>query len=88
MIDLFGNDTPITESSKVGKLSKYQLFKLRYKYRKAETKDKRCFSCANHQLYEYHDKLYHKCSLMGESHSAATDIRISNVCAQFKEETK
>ena len=42
-----------------------------------------CQHCANHKRFDYHDKIYHKCLLIGISHSTATDIRVHNTCNNF-----
>jgi hypothetical protein len=82
--DLFGGETEINETAKtVTHMSKYQKTKLYYHYRKA-TDSKKCGNCANHIGGGYHEKQYHKCKLIGVSHSIATDIRISCVCDAHK----
>lgn len=37
-----------------------------------------CGDCAHHHAYDYHNRAYHKCDShrLGESHSAASDIRV------------
>jgi hypothetical protein len=81
MIDLFGNEIkPKTPKPK----SKYQEYKLKYNYRKGTTK--MCKFCQNIRRYDYHNKIYSKCILLGESHSTATDIRLTDVCDNFKEQ--
>lgn len=78
--DLFGGETEILEQdSNPNNMSKYQKTKLFYHYRKS-TDEKRCSNCSNHIGGGYHGKQYHKCKLIGVSHSFATDIRVSAVC--------
>lgn len=38
-----------------------------------------CGTCAHHRHYDWHNRSYHKCAKhrLGESHSAASDIRVS-----------
>lgn len=38
-----------------------------------------CGTCAHHNHYDYHNRAYNKCAKhrLGESHSAASDIRVS-----------
>lgn len=45
-----------------------------------------CGTCAHHHAYDYHNRGYHKCDVhrLGESHSAASDIRVSwPACTQW-----
>jgi hypothetical protein len=45
-----------------------------------------CGDCSHHHRYEYHNGSYHKCDLhrLGQSHSAASDIRVSwPACTAF-----
>jgi hypothetical protein len=77
--DLWGNEIKESEP----KLrSKYLLFKKENDYKKAWDKFN-CGNCKHSIHYEYHDKWYWKCSLMGVSHSTATDIRKSYVCDKW-----
>ena len=41
--------------------------------------DETCGSCVHHHAYDYHNGRFHKCDLhgLGESHSAASDVRVS-----------
>jgi len=68
--------------------SKYQLFKLYQNYHKSPSKDMRCGTCRHLKTYHYHGKYYHKCKLIGESSSAATDIRLSYVCNMWNKDLK
>lgn len=46
-----------------------------------------CGECIFHHRYSHHSRSYHKCELhrLGESHSAASDIRISwPACERFE----
>lgn len=84
--NLFGGENEILEAPKsFTQLSKYQKFKAMNHYRKAEG-EKKCGNCASHLGGGYHDKQYHKCKLIGLSHSMATDIRVGHVCDLHKEE--
>lgn len=78
MIDLFGNE--ISEIVK----PKQQYLTLRQKrlehYRRSESNTVRCGTCLRHVVCEYHNKRYHKCEVLGLSHSSATDIALRNVC--------
>lgn len=66
-------------------VSEYQKWKARNNYRDAVDK-KSCKSCEHRLRVHYHDKIYHKCNLMGVSSSEATDIRLKKVCDLFEEE--
>jgi hypothetical protein len=61
----------------------YHRFKVNFHYQKAKT-DKMCGNCVHSQRWEYHNKYYWKCELIGFSHSTATDIRKSYVCDKHK----
>ena len=84
MIGLFGDE--VIDTNLPSKLSKYQVFKIQHHYRYASEKFVCCGKCENHIRGEYHDKIYHKCDLLGCSHGPATDIRVSKVCDLFKKE--
>lgn len=79
--DLFGN--PITED-KPAPTGPYQILKAKMNYREG-TKTQCCAKCRKHRAFDYHDKTYHKCELIGFSHSEATDIRLKNVCDRWEE---
>ena len=82
MRDLFGNQVePVPPKAK--HLGIRQQWKLDNNYRKGDTAT--CKDCLHLRKYEYHDKTYYKCVLLGESHSTATDIRVSYVCNEHKE---
>ena len=81
-LDLFGGETESGTLNEFRYESHYQRFKRVNNYRKSVSADK-CKSCISHRSYNYHDKTYHKCVLIGESHSTATDIQISSVCDKF-----
>ena len=61
--------------------SPYQQWKLDNNYRKADS-EKRCKYCKNLFIRQEQNR-YYKCILLGLSGSAATDIRLSNVCDKF-----
>jgi hypothetical protein len=54
-------------------------------YRKAETREQRCATCAHHMI-NCHARNYHKCDLAGSSNSPATDIRAGWVCDAWRAE--
>ena len=83
-LDMFGNEIL---PKKPNPRSKYQDYKQVFNYRKGGIDI--CRKCINFRRYEYHNKFYHKCILLGESHSTATDIRVTYVCDNYKgEQTK
>ena len=83
IINLFG-DVVESDLKSIQHLSKYQKTKRNNRYRKSDGTYK-CNNCYHHYLYEYHDKIYHKCELIGVSNSEATDIRSGHVCDKWKE---
>jgi len=80
--NLFGEMVEV-DNGKYKNLSKYQIFKQKNNYRKSDSGLK-CKNCNHHHRYEYHNKYYHKCDLLGVSNSEATDIRISFVCDKWE----
>lgn len=49
--------------------------------------DDTCGACAHHQHYNYRAGSYHKCDVhrLGESHSAASDVRVGwPACVRFE----
>lgn len=72
---LFNSFKPIEVKAKPR--SKYQRWKLKNNYRKADN-GMRCANCK----YILGTRFY-KCKLLGLSCSSATDIRLSNVCDLF-----
>jgi hypothetical protein len=84
LLDLFGVE--IDENSGDMKFKgKYQRMRYTNRYRKAQVKDgdKTCKNCKHHYATEYHDKIFHKCEIIGYSHSECTDIRLSFTCEKF-----
>jgi len=79
--DLFGNIVEVNPEKPVKPKSKYQQFKADNSYRKGI--DSFCKDCQNFRMYDYHNKFYRKCVLLGESHSTATDIKAGWVCDKF-----
>lgn len=53
-------------------------------YRRSDDPKRRCATCAHHDCFEYHDRYYHKCELVGHSSGAATDVRASAVCDDWR----
>jgi hypothetical protein len=84
MTDLFGNEAPTKEytgrhqhtilAKRLGPLH----------YRKAQDRSVRCATCAHHFLRCGHQRIYHKCDLVGCSFSSATDIRAGHVCNAWR----
>ena len=69
--------------------SKYQRWKYENGYTKADAySDIRCQNCKHLIISRYaitpSERNYYKCELLGLSGSSATDIRLSNVCKNFK----
>ena len=85
MKDLFDREVKPPDMTKKKQLGVYQQWKARNGYRLG-TKDQCCKLCKNRQSGQYHGKVYHKCNLLGMSHSTATDIRLKNVCNLFEKE--
>jgi len=83
-INLFGKEQPYPEKHKVASESYYQRFKRINHYRLADHSDVSCKTCTNRRSWFYHDKHYHKCALIGESHSEATDIRLKHCCDKWE----
>ena len=81
--NLFGEIVEV-DFKKHKNLSQYQLFKQRHNYVKSTFKAISCKTCDHHHRYEYHNKYYHKCELLGISNSEATDIRESCVCNKWE----
>lgn len=51
--------------------------------------DDKCGDCSHHHRYSYRDDAYHKCDQhrLGESHSAASDVRVGwPACVRFERE--
>jgi hypothetical protein len=80
-LNLFGEMVEV-DFSRSKPLSVYQRFKLINRYRKSDSPQ--CKTCKYHLVFEYHDKYYHKCELLGISNSEATDIRVSYVCNKWE----
>ena len=81
-INLFGVEQEYPEDENKH-LSKYQIFKKRNHYRDA-TDNKKCKTCKSRRTYACHNKYYHKCRLLGDSNSQATDIRLKKVCDKWE----
>ena len=65
--------------------SKYQEWKFKNNYRKAdECSDIRCENCTHCMCHRTRTSKYYKCELLGFSFCSATDIRLSNVCDNFE----
>ncbi len=83
-VNLFGETVEVIPKINRSQ-SSYQRFKILNHYGKVIGGFKRCKTCDHHRVFEYHDKYYHKCELLGISNSEATDIRVSYVCDKWKE---
>jgi hypothetical protein len=79
--DLFGGETGMVVSA--GRQSSYQAFKARNCYRPA-TGGCNCGTCKIGYQNELHDKRHRKCTLLGESHSPATDVSRRMVCNLYQ----
>ncbi len=82
--DLFTGESKVIDKAKEAKASAYMIWKKRFNYRKSDSNVERCKNCIHHADGMYHGKTYHKCELLGISHSPATDIRISSVCNNWE----
>lgn len=80
MKDLFGNEINMTEFNNTR--SPYQAFKHRNNYRKSFEQNT-CGNCKHSQRWEYHNKYYWKCELLGFSNSEASDIRKGHICDKW-----
>jgi hypothetical protein len=80
MIDLFGVESQEREYTGHPGMGPRQRTKHENRYRLAESKERRCGTCARHFRSRGGARVYHKCELIGCSASEATDIRVSWVC--------
>ncbi len=85
MKDLFGNDTNQEFEIPKKLTGSFQIYRASYHYRLG-TETENCKKCKHRCSSEYHNKWYHKCELQGLSHSENSDIRLRNVCDNFKVE--
>ena len=67
-----------TDTTAQGNKSEYQLWKIKHYYGVSDNKQK-CGNC-KHLVKNQYSKVYYKCTQMGMSMSAATDVRLRNVC--------
>ena len=84
--NLFGEIVEIDFTIPKGHKSKYQLWKQRNNYVKKNVTAISCKTCDHHRIFNYHNKIYHKCELLGISNSEATDIRVGHVCNKWEVE--
>ena len=77
MKDLFGNEIADQED-KAPEAGRFQWYRRFYHYRKSFL-ESRCSDC----VYFKRVGDYFKCKKMGESQSAASDIRASHICDNF-----
>lgn len=87
-INLFGEIQKYYESEKP--LGKIQQIKHNLGYHKAGIYESHryCKYCDNFIRMEYHNKMYFKCRLIGDSNSEATDIRTKDTCNKFTQENR
>ena len=79
-LDLFGGETPIP-----GTLPRAPKMGMKQKIGFRNATDKhRCGSCKNFFRTRHHNRGYMKCRLLGDSRSAATDVKRSGVCNRFE----
>lgn len=78
--DLFGNEYDLSDVLKKGPV---QNLKNHLKYRKSESKEKRCKTCLFCYSKQY-SKKYYKCEKIGNSNGPATDIALSYICDLWK----
>ena len=83
-LNLFGEEQPYIPEKDFSKESIYQRFKRINHYGLADHPDLSCKNCVNRRSFDYHGKYYHKCDLIGFSHSESTDIRLRNCCDKFE----
>jgi hypothetical protein len=81
MTDLFGS--PMADADFSPK-PKPRLLAVLPHYRKAESKDRRCGTCARCQMWEGSRRWY-KCDLVG-GHSERTDVRVGHVCDAWEKQ--
>ena len=79
-VNLFGEVVDIVPDKPK---SIYQQFKRANNYRLYTIKSISCKTCKHLSGFDYHNKRYYKCELIGISHSEATDIRLKNVCNKW-----
>ena len=80
-VNLFGETVDVISKPR-GYQSSYQRFRSLNQYRKSDS-NQQCKNCKYHHACGYHNKIYHKCELLGISNSEATDIRVSFVCNKW-----
>lgn len=81
MDTLFGEK--VTEQKKAK--GKYSIYREKHNYR-IGNKTNNCRNCEHIERFEYHNKVYSKCLLQGTSKSSVSDIKLKNVCDNFKED--
>ena len=84
IVNLFGETVDLPKNHQHE--SKYQKFKRLNNYGESSYKLYQCKNCKNLQGYNYHNKNYYKCELIGYSMSEATDVKLKNVCDQWERE--
>jgi hypothetical protein len=79
-MNLFGEkDNKLEFVMSYRQLGKRQKIRKYLNYRLGN-KEKSCRNCSHCIKFDYHNKVYYKCEIIGVSNSTATDIRLKNVC--------
>jgi len=77
-IDLFGEEYDPTADGPRHK-GIFQRKKIDMHYQRSPYSDKKCANCGN-RITKRHNRLYHKCEIVGDTASVATDIRLGYYC--------
>ena len=81
-IDIFGNETNVqVQKSKKSKKTIKQKFRAINGYDESN----KCKDCVHRISSRYHDKILHKCEMIGLTHSEATDIRLKDFACNLFE---
>ena len=88
-LDIFGKETDINSICENINIKKERTIKGKFRSAYGYDKRNRCKECQHHIVLHYNDKNFHKCKMIGISHSSATDIRLKDhACKLFVEEVK
>lgn len=79
---LFGGDEEFQDVKKF--ISHYQKVKKQMRFRVSDVIGKSCKNCQNLTGVSHGGRAYYKCKLIGNSSSNATDIRLKNLCDEWK----
>ena len=84
-IDIFGNETDISEIEKKEKLKRKRYKTMQQIH--GIKQGRKCGDCKHCEGHNYHGKTYYKCGLWYQSHSSATDIRLKDTaCNKYESE--